>query len=255
MTQSEFRYRLFAGTPSIALTSGSWVTLTCTYDGTAISITDGANTDAAALTGSLAINSESVHVGELTAKLDSVKIGDTSIDTPTWKLNLEFEPDEVSTTTITDLSASGNDVTYSLAAMDADIVVTIGELTPILFATYGSGSSYPSGFALMPDGLVEPAGWHTDGDYTSLPGSQIIADIFGESDLPLNMFWLTLIGALAIFGGFWIYDKTRHLFGMTIAVMMVFCFFAGVAMLDWWIVMVYAIVATGVLIKEQTYGY
>ncbi|MDD5094061.1 MAG: hypothetical protein PHV74_06760 [Dehalococcoidia bacterium] len=218
ITFGNLTYQSTVSTSATSMSLSTWHTITGTYNGSQMAIGIDSETPVTqATSGNIIATATNVHIGELTAKLDSVKIGSTSIATPTWVLNLEFEPDEVSSTTITDLSASGNDVTYNMVAMDPDIDVTIGKLTPVLTAIYAVPSSGETASGVPVTFPDESDGFFNDlGDYDGFPGSGFINGMLDDAEIPRSAFWLCLFLALIVGGSYFLFDKTRDVLAVAI---------------------------------------
>jgi hypothetical protein len=185
-------------------------TITCTYDGANTSITDGTLTDTDALVGALNINAEPVHIAEVTAKLDSTKIGDTNIAAPTWKMNLEYEPTQISATVITDTSASANNVTYSLTGNPGGLIVTTGAMIILSSATpptYIPTSNNPSVLGELDSSKTAVENMNSQNGNTSSMGDVVntVGDLINQSGndpfYNTNLIWFILYG-VAVFGVF-----------------------------------------------------
>lgn len=191
---------------SISASTGSWVAIEATYNGTALAITDGSSSDSNPLVGALNTSTDDLLLFDLTAKLDSVIIKSAG----TAVLNFEFEPDEISADTITDLSASSNDATYSLQSMNGDLDVTVNKMSPYLVASYTGAISYeePLGLSIaLPD---EPENFtNDDGTYDGFPGSLWINAVLDDLNVPRGAFWLTLFFTVMLMVGFVTFDKAR----------------------------------------------
>lgn len=202
-------------TVSIPLTVGIQTTLSGSYTGTLLGISDGSTSDSMALSGNLWTNDESVHIAEFDGRIDDLSITKSG----TLVLSLNFEPENITATTIEDQSSSDNDVTYSLAAMSVDLDVTIGKLTPYILSYYtgtttsGTSSGVPVDWPDEPDQLLGD-----DDSYEGFPGSGFINDFLSDADIPRAFFWLTLFFMLMMGLGYVVYDKTHDILGIALLV-------------------------------------
>ncbi|MFA5152315.1 MAG: hypothetical protein WC554_07150 [Clostridia bacterium] len=246
-------------TTQIAATAGSWKTITGTYDGANQILTDGTLSDNDALAGAINTNGESISVAIATAKFDSLKIGDTNIAAPTWKANFEFEPDEISATTINDLSAGGlNDITYSLGANPAGITVTLGSLTSTDETTTIEGEALIEAGAL---GELNSPG-NTTGDPENVgPGTDFdtfVNVIPNTTDTPAYMVWVWLyVFCMLITVAITLRYSGGHFFiGGVAALFITGAFVAmgsgnGNSIIPWWFLLLDGIGIVGLLAMEK----
>lgn len=101
-------------------------TLSGSYNGTTLGLTDGTNSDTTALAGNLYTNNDLVRLTEFAGAIDDLTITDNGIAV----LQLAYNGDEISDDTIEDQSASNNDVSYTLAANPSAITATLGAIYP-----------------------------------------------------------------------------------------------------------------------------
>ena len=180
-------------------------------------------------------------------------------DFPTTVLDLEYEPDQISGTpsyTIEDQSGNDNDATYSLGANPGDLDISLGTLQAACPAEYDADDSGPGSWVFVGTPPAEPDDFYMDSElFDQLPGAEAINTLLEESDIPLSLFWFTMIYALIIVVGFAIYAKTKHQFGLVVAAWMVIFFSGGMGMLDWWLVAICVIYGIGMLIAERDYQF
>lgn len=205
---------------SIAGTIDAWVSLEGSYDGANVEVTDGSTTDDTALVAALNTTSYPLFVFLLDGKTDDSVIDDNG----TVVLNLTFEADEIDATTITDGSASSNDVTYSRAANPAGITVVVGAL-------YSTTDTYTSTGAAA--GTEDTTGLLAGRDTASMePGSGVPAD-----SIPDDL--ITSLGDSTGVDDNWLYKFLWVMFALALLVM-------GASMRSEAIGWVLAIVWTGV---------
>jgi hypothetical protein len=232
--------------------------IACTYDGAHTSITDGTLTDTDALAGALFTNAEPLDIARVDGKVDDLKIGDTSIAAPTWKLDLTFEASDIAgtgaATTVADHSGLANNMTSTRAGNPGGITVTIAGMLP----------STPSTVPILgTESLVNDATkeWNPQ-DYTipeagstltnaQIPG--ILADTASRvSGVQVNWIWYFAYGIICIslflvgmrfLGG--------HITLSWIMVIIATACFVSWSVVPWWFVMIYSIFALGSLAWEN----
>lgn len=103
-----------------------------------------------------------------------------------------------------------------------------------------------------------PPGWTISPNatnYTAIPGSGAVNELLTAGEIPLNLFWIPIMFLATIGLGFWVWAKTEHLMGVAIAGGVALIFFAGIGMLDWWVLMIYAVIAAALCVSEKSYGW
>ncbi len=104
-------------TVSAPATTDAWKTAKGTYDGSHIKLyVDGIEKDSESLIGTIPTNANCVNLMEAQGKYDTIKIGSTSIVTPTWVASYEFEPDEIAPNALTSYSTSSDGDIYATNA-------------------------------------------------------------------------------------------------------------------------------------------
>lgn len=235
-------------------TLGVTKTVKGTYDGSHVRLyIDDVLQTSATVSGAIEVNGQDVVLSEITGYCDDINIGDTSTGTPTWRLDLDFEPDEIGSSTIDDQSASNNDATYALAANPAGITVTVNEILGYSAYTYTASQTTDTMDLIDSSVVQEPTNYTTPGTFDALPGADVINSVLDEGGIPRNLFWLSIILAVAILGGLFIYARTRHLFALAVMTNSVVIFSVGVGMLDWWVIPMYMMFTLAMLINERTY--
>ncbi len=119
-----------------------------TYDGANVVLDIDGGTDEASTASTVTLNTTTSNViignGDFRGTLARTRIGDTSVASPTYRLDLQYEPDQMAQTqegnggnswtwqgTITDQSASTQTVTYGLVRDMTNISVAVGAITAI----------------------------------------------------------------------------------------------------------------------------
>ena len=234
--------------------------LTCTYDGgtNLINITDGILTDPQVLAGALFTNREAIDIAIVDGKVDDIKIGDTSIAAPTWKLNLEFEADEINgvaaVTTVTDLSASTNDMSSTRTGNPAGVTTTVSGILPVV------SSSVPlvGQEALISDAAKDfnPQAYNISEAGSSLTNAQIPGLIINTaseaSGVDTHWVWWFIYGLICIclflvgmrfLGG--------HITISWVMVIITTACFVSWDVVPWWFILIYSIFAIGSLAWEN----
>lgn len=243
------------GTPyivSIPVVVGTAYTLSGSFTGTLLGVSNGVTASSMALSGTLNANAEPLHVNEFNGKARGTAINKTP---PFWPnvFYLEYEPDEISATVINDLSVEGNHVTYSLAANPAGITVTLDGAESTGEATYASESletqdTLPDG-ANMGDSL-------TDEEANSLGSSNPLfplADILHDNgNMPYPTAWMIIFLAVVILVASGIMKYTQHLWlaGISVAVIAAF-FYAWDGLIPFYLVAMAVMAAIASVIMER----
>jgi len=242
---------------STPLTTDTWITLTGSYtSGGNLSIDDGGTPVTEAMTGNIDTNGNDVEIGEFDVWLDDVRIGDTNIATPTWRLNLQYEPDQMAAAVITDQSASTNDAAYTLAGMSGSFTVGIDAMLPAEEETL---PSVPQNDSVSPAGydLVQPSDWSgNDGTANvgtdTIPG-QIMQPLIDTSGLDAKWIWWFAFGILNILA----FVGSMKVLGLHVAVgwisaLVVCALFVMWGPIPWWFLAFYGIGIIGVFTIERS---
>lgn len=240
---------------SAAATTDAWKTVKGTYDGSNAKIyVDEVEKDSEALTGNIPSNANNVIFMEAQGKYDNLKIGGSSIETPTWVTNYAFEPDEISSTTITDLSESTNDASMTLEGNPAGVTVSVRDLQVVSPNQAASTTSeYVSPFVTATPNM--PDNYYDEDDYSKLPGAAIINNFLDMVGIPQSFFWVPVICGAAIAIGLYTYGKSRSLLAEGAAVIGIVAFAAGLGMIGWWYIVVSAIIMFAIMLKQHSYGF
>jgi len=241
---------------STASTEAEWYTVTATFNGTTLSIDTGGTPATNAYTGTIDTSANDVEIGEWDIWLDDVRIGDTNIATPTWRLQLEYEPDQMAAAVITDQSASTNDAAYTLAAMSGSFSVDMDAMLP---TEQSDTPSIEDNDSVSPAGydLDQPADWvGNDGTANvgtdTIPG-QIIQPLIDTSGLDAKWIWWFAFGILNILA----FIGSMKVLGLHVAVgwiasLVVCALFVMWGPIPWWFLAFYGIGIIGVFTIERS---
>jgi len=221
-----------------------------------LSIDDGGTPATNAYTGTIDSNASDVEIGEFAVWLDNVRIGDTSVAAPTWRLELEYEPDQMDSTTIDDQSGEGNDAAYTLAAMSGSFSVDLDAMLP---TEQSDTPSIEDNDSVSPAGydLDQPADWvGNDGTANvgtdTIPG-QIIQPLIDTSGLDAKWVWWFAFGILNILA----FVGSMKVLGLHVAVgwiasLVVCALFVVWGPIPWWFLAFYGIGIIGVFTIERS---
>jgi len=242
-------------TATIAATTDQWVSLVGTYDGANVSITDGISSNSNPLVAVIDVNASDVEVGEFAVWLDDVRIGDTAIAAPTWKLYLQYEPDQMTSAAITDQSASSNDAAYTLSAMSGSFSVAVDSMT----ATEESDVPSVEQNAVGPAGyqINQPSNW-SGNDGVANPGadtipSQVMQPLIDTSGLDAKWVWWFAFGVLNVL----IFIASMKILGLHIAIgwiasLICTALFVMYGPIPWWFLAFYGIGLINVFTAERS---
>ncbi len=205
------------------ITAGTEYDIRGTYDGVnmALLIND-VEQATAAVTGAVNVTTANVLIGSgaWNVSIGRSRIGGTSTTTPTYVLDLDYEPSQITQTqvgnagnswnwlgTITDQSASTNNGAYTFVRDSTGITVTSGPLTAANNVSIISATeTFPTAFGGAP--VDDPLG-------DSFDESQAVAWPFSiitsqsPAGIPVSFLMLTLAAVLGIMAGFAAYAGTK----------------------------------------------
>jgi len=223
------------------------VTLSATYDGVNLKFyEDGVLKDTTAVGGNLATSAYDLAIGEVDARIDNVVVTDTAVDV----LDLTFEGDEISTTTITDGSASSNDVTYSLYT-DACVTAALGSMSCGSEGSLSTTGIAPTGSIdvakdlNLPDlaGVEETARGVDD---TSLPGL-MVGYLEDTTGVQANWIWWYIFGSVCVL----LFVHVIRIRGVSpiygwVAVLIATALFVDWEIIPWFFLLFYGAAAVGI---------
>lgn len=233
-------------TVTVPLSVGTPYTLSGSFTGTLLGISDGSTTSSLALSGTLNANQEPVHIAEFNGKIDDLAV----VKSGSTVMSLDFEADEISGTAISDQSVEGNDVTYSLTTQSSGITVVTGPLTAC--AGYVSTSSETT---VVSSGVVgdisQPKNFYGGSEGEDLPMFPLIEQAsvdMGWSSGSLYVF-LMVISAIA-FGVGVVIATGSTLMGVVACLVLMFAA-VSTGVLPLWILLVSALLMVGYLVSAR----
>ena len=250
-------YDDFTSETPITVTN-AWVNIKGTWSSGAneLIIYEGVTTNTEAPgAGNIAVTASDVYIGAIDADLDDVRIGDTALGAPTWKMDLDFEPNQISATVITDGSASTNDVTYTWSALPAGITTAaVGSLTPTVVSTSGDSTTPES--PDMVGKLEQDSNMYTGDASMNAPGTEIdplitqLATTFGLTNAYWVWWLIYAVFAIGIF--YWVFQFSHHLFiaGFSVAGWTWFC--SNIHIVPFWLAIAMTIIALGLFASDRS---
>ena len=223
-----------------------------TYDGVSVDLyKDDALVDSTPFTQSLAVSTDPIVVGQgdLYASTRRVRVGSVDVATPTWDLDLDFEPVDMAQTqvgtsgngwtylgTVDDLSTNNHPVTYSFERDQTGIVAALGgvAIAPNDFVFFSSTTTYD---VLLVDGLPSFIATATaTGDNDSLITGGLRKGCTNIGTMPCQAYWLllTIGGSSLLVGGMTAFrDYSLTAAGIGASVVFVFVFALGDTFTAW----------------------
>lgn len=242
----EFTYNTIPGTiysVGTPIAENTQYTIVASYAGSdlLLSLNGGTPTTSAGSFGNIHTNTDYLKIGEFNGKIDDCVI---ATGTPTYStevLNLTFEPDLISSGTISDTSASNNHVNWLMPGMDTDIDVTLSKVVPYALSVYpGATGTGASTGVPIPWFTGTPNQLYPLPDDTNLwdgiPGTGFINPWLDDLDIPRSAFWLSLFCGMLLGATFFMFHRTRDVVGVAGVVIAIFIFQAstnmGVGIID-----------------------
>lgn len=167
----------------------------------------------------------------------------------------DFEPDEISSGTITDRTDNNHDISFTLLSNPGSLTVTMGSID-----TYDW--SYMPGtlgkLILFQDDPIDSDEFTppTERTFTGLPGMEIINNLLDNANIPQAAFWLPFLSAIIVcFGllGFWIGGQ-QNMLPMIIICGLGIAFGVTMRWFDWWYLPLYIIPAYALFVGQQSHG-
>jgi len=161
-------------------------------------------------------------------------------------LYLDFEPDQISSGTISDQSGYGHDVSYVLAVNPVGLDTTIGDIVPTDLAEYTCVGTecehiFDAQFVAPPGYVIEPGS-------SNVPS----VDWLPDNTVSARLFWLSGMTILFCVFGFLVYRYTRVL--LVTAVIGLLCIFWACyqGWMGWWVFVMCVILTPGLLLKDES---
>ena len=166
--------------------------------------------------------------------------------------NLEFEPLQISSGTISDQSGNGHDASYIWVSNPGSLTLSYGSVNTS--GWYYSGTDSPCYlFQDTPDS-TEAFSPPTSRTYTGFPGMEMINTQLDNADIPQAIFWIPFLIAMILAAGFLCYKLSKDMIGMAVGsgIGVFGCVTFG--WFDWWYLFAYIIPAYACVIGQRNTG-
>ena len=167
-----------------------------------------------------------------------------------------YQPnDMISGTTLSDREGTAQDGIITWGSLPAGITTTTESLHIMNLQEIDPEVEEGAYLELFEEVPPQPEGFYAEGQYDVLPGSEAISELVTAGQIPLKLFWVPVIFAIAIFAGLFIYSKTYNILAVAIAGGVVIGLFCAIGMLPYWVIVPYAIMSATMCVSEKTYGF
>ena len=156
----------------------------------------------------------------------------------------DFEPEQISAGTITDMTGNGHDISFTLWQPNLDI--TVESIVPMDYAEYTCEGTECYNF-WDPD-FREPDGYIITPGSVNTPWGEFLP----EGTIPERLFWLSALTIFMCALAFFLYKWTRVL--LVVAVTGLLFIFAACALswMGWWVFVMCVILTPGLLLKDES---
>jgi len=154
--------------------------------------------DSTSHTGTIDTNGNDLSILEVKGYYDDLMIGKTDIASPTYVLNYEFEPDQISS--IEDQSSGGNgDGSYTLGQDQSGLSIWFGTMVPLMSTTYTD-----PGEVSIPSLIIPPpqAGMFTSECGSELPFYILFSNVAADTGVETCSLYMMAIVSFAMGCGF-----------------------------------------------------
>jgi len=158
-----------------------------------------------------------------------------------------------------DLSGQGHTATVVLknSANPAGVSASISSLKSVSVA---QSQIPPAKVAeLVKDFPKKPTGMYQDiensGKGTNLPFGDVLAEAAAAGGIPLSFLWFLIAFGISCFIGFLVYMKTGSFFATAIGIGLGLTFFSITGIIPFWMVIIFGIIAAGLLVLQRTYSF
>lgn len=192
-----------------------------TFDGTELELyVDGSTVAEDAFTGNISTNTSDVTIESITGTIGQVRIGSGSVDTPSYVLDLQFEPAQVSQSTagtdangwvwegtVVDQSSESNDATYTFVRDTSDITVTVGPVTAVdQSVSTGGTEDVPE---VVEGGVTSPIPDPYDPGDWAFPLTVISDPVLAQGDIPGDLLALSVVLTFGLGAGLVVFLPLR----------------------------------------------
>ena len=244
----------FGNTVSSALTLNAWTNIRATYTNASIGLTvNNVQVATSPFNGVITTSTYSTSYWNFTGLMDNLRVGDTSVASPTWRLAYNFEPNQISSNTINDLSITNLPASITWAGNPASVTVTIGSLTPLIVASstitaVGSAGIVTTIAYVNPGVENEPTG-------PAWPGSEVFKTIWDNTGIPIQTPYILLFAILATIAGFLAWKYFQSLTSMAFASGIVVLTGSYIGIWDWLFTYIWAVlILGGIALEAQRSG-
>jgi|GEM_PF-3593981 len=178
--------------------------------------------------------------------LDSYGFPDYAYTVALW----QFEPLQISSGTITDVTGNGHDISYTL--FDPGLNITIHEIVPTDISSYLCEGTecyhyFDSQFVTPPDYILGSG----SANYNNLPGMEVINSMLPDNSVPVRVYWVAALTIIMCAIGFGIAKYTDELL-MVAAMSLVIILIATIKQwLSPWVLVICIILTPGLLLKKE----
>lgn len=207
-----------------------------------------------AATGNIDSNINNVALmSTFTGYVDWIKVGGTDVTTPTYVLDLEFQPEDISGTAITDKSVSAQTTTYTLLANSSGVTGTLYGLVP---ACVNGATQYAGVTPAATDITNIPQDYFGDpdtgGKLADNPFYPFVHAIAEQTTFTETQIWRMLAGFLLIVA---MLATAKYIPGHMAAVgvtQVLFCgLFCALTIFPYWAIIISVILLVGSLTMER----
>lgn len=232
-------------TVTVPVVSGTTVPVSASVTGSHLVLIGGNESSSLALSGTLNANSEILSVADCDASINNLIMtnGGTTV------LGLTFEPEDISSTTITDHSTAGNNLTYTLGSNPTGISVTLGSATTTLDIGTEAVSDIASGGIIpaVSTSLAQPEDDIGSGHFLY----PLVSSIHSISGIPIWMCWMLMYLVCVLTLSVTIMRHVPHMGLMAVSALLVTMLFFIWGLIPWWLVAMAVIASMGTLVMER----
>lgn len=156
-------------------------------------------------------------------------------------------------TTFTDQSGNNNDATPTFRTTPTvpDLEATFSNFRPISEneASVTAGEDIPP--ILKPEDVTMPSQMYTEMETEHLPGAKLLNELLGTGGVPLSLFWIPIVFAIAALGVLLAYGLVRSMLIITVLGLCIIVFFSLTGVIPFWTVFIYVVLGGGLCVAEK----